>query len=197
MLVFIDETGTDRRDSFREFGYSLHGRRTRAHRLIARGQHVSAISDDGILECQFYHGAVTGETFYSFIENSLLPHLMPFNGTNEHSVVIMDNASIHHIEGISELITSAGAFLIYQPPYSPDLNPLEKVFSSIKSYLKANEALLQVTDDIETILLQTTVSAFTNISSDGYKAWVNLKTLDMNNCSLFLLINVVSSFHGR
>ena len=156
MLVFIDETDTDRRDSFRKFGYSLRGRRTRAHRLRARGQHVSAIgamSVNGILECQFYHGAVNGETFYSFIENSLLPHLVPFNGTNEHSVVIMDNASIHHIEGISELITSAGAFLIYLPPYSADLNPIEEVFYSIKSYLKANEALLQVTHDIETILL--------------------------------------------
>ena len=78
--------------------------------------------------------------------NSLLPHLMPLNGTNEHSVVIMDNASIHHIESI-EVIASVGAFFIYLP-YSPDLNPI-KVFSSVKSYLKATEALLQITDDIE------------------------------------------------
>ena len=92
---------------------------------------------------------------------------MPFDVINEHSVVIMDNASIHHIEGISELIKSVGAFLIYLPPYSPDLNPIEELFSSVKSYLKANEALLQITD-IESILL----AAFTNIYSDDYKAWV-------------------------
>ena len=63
---------------------------------------------------------------------------------------------------------SVGTFLIYLPPYSPDLNPIEELFSSVKSYLKANEALLQITDDIESILL----AAFTNISSDDCKAWV-------------------------
>ena len=61
MLVFVDETGTDRRDSLRRFGYSLRGKRTRAQKLLARGHHVSAIgamSVNGILECEFHHGAI-------------------------------------------------------------------------------------------------------------------------------------------
>ena len=56
----------------------------------------------------------------------------------------MDNASIHHVEGISELIESLGALFISLPLYSPDLDPTEEAFSSVKSYLKANEAILLV-----------------------------------------------------
>ena len=197
MLVFVDETGADRRDSLRKFGYSLRGKRTRAQKLIARGHHISAISamsTNGILECQFHNGTINGDKLYSFVENSLLPHLMPFNGTNEHSVVIMDNASIHHIQDISELIASVGALLIYLPPYSPDLNPIEEVFSSVKSYLKANEVLLQITDDIESVLL----AAFMNISNDDCKAWVKdsarIKFLIIAFCQSYRVILCSSSY---
>ena len=126
MLIFVDETGADRRDSLRKFGYSLRGKCTRAQKLVARGRHVSAICAillKGVLECQFESGSVSGEAFYNFIELNLLPHLMPFNGINENSVVIMDNASIHRIEGVHERIESVGAFLIFLPLYSPDLDP--------------------------------------------------------------------------
>ena len=149
------------------------GKRTRAQKLVARGRHVSAIcamSLSGVLECQFENGSVNGVTFRNFIEKSLLPHLMPFNGTNEHSVVVMDNAAIHHVEGISELIESVGALLIFLPPYSPDLDPIEEAFSSVKSYLKANEAILQVSGDIESVLL----AAFTNISADDCRACLGI-----------------------
>lgn len=103
-----------------------------------------------------------------FIERSLLPLLMPFNGNNPNSIVIMDNASIHHCDGIVELIESVGALVIFLPPYSPDLNPIEEAFSSVKSYLKANEAVLQATDDIEQVIY----AAFTHISPDMCKAWI-------------------------
>ena len=69
MLVFVDESGADRRDSLRKFGYSLRGKRTRAQKLVARGRHVSAIcamSLSGVLECQFENGSVNGETFSNF-----------------------------------------------------------------------------------------------------------------------------------
>ena len=64
--------------------------------------------------------------------------LNPFNWSNYHSVVIMDNASIHHVHGVVDLIESQGARLIFLPPYSPDLNPLEEVFSKVKSITKEN-----------------------------------------------------------
>ena len=72
---------------------------------------------------------MTGERFEDFISSTVLPILQPFNWINPCSVVIMDNASIHHTEGVADLIENqAGARLIYLPPYSPDLNPAEEVF---------------------------------------------------------------------
>ena len=50
----------------------------------------------GLLDCKTVTGSVNGEAFYNFIQTALLPHLMPFDGQNPNSVVVMDNASIHH-----------------------------------------------------------------------------------------------------
>ena len=83
---------------------------------------------------------------------------MPFDSVNPHSIVIMDNASIHHTGDSIELIESIGALVIFIPPYSPDLNAIEEAFSSIKSYLKANEEVLQETDDIEKVLAEAFAS---------------------------------------
>lgn len=75
----------------------------------------------------------------------LLPLLQPFNGINPHSVVIMDNASIHHVDDVTQIIeTQGGAHLIFLPPYSPDLNPAEGIFSQVKSLMKENDCLFQV-----------------------------------------------------
>ena len=60
--------------------------------------------------------------------------------------MILDNASIHHVEGIVDLIESTGALVEFLPPYSPDLNPIEEAFSKLKSTLKANEELLDTFD---------------------------------------------------
>ena len=84
------------------------------------------------------------EKFEEFIR--LLPILQPFNGVNTHSAVIMGNASIHHVDCVTDLIENqAGAHLLILPPYSPDLNPVEEVFSQIKTMMKINDALFQVT----------------------------------------------------
>ena len=70
---------------------------------------------------------------------------MPFNWSNPRSVVVMDNASIHHVDTVTRLIEGqCGAKLCYLPPYSPDLMPAEGVFSQIKSILKENYKLFQV-----------------------------------------------------
>ena len=69
--------------------------------------------------------------------STLIPVLNPFNGSNPLSVVIMDNASIHHVDEVTDLIEhTAQAKLIFLPPYSPDLMPLEEVFSKVKCVLK-------------------------------------------------------------
>ena len=141
-----------------------------AKRLLVRGERVSAIaaiSIDGILDYNFVRGTNNGETFQEFIEKDLLPHLMPFDGHNSNSMVVMDNASIHHSEKVCDLVASVGALLIYLPPYSPDLNPIEEAFSSVKAFLEAHEAIVHSSRDIETIFQ----ASFDNITTDECKGW--------------------------
>ena len=129
MLVWIDETGCDRRNSLRRYGYSVRGRPPRDYKLLVRGTRYSAIpvlSLQGIHDVQLFEGTVNGDKFADFIEQSVVPVLQPFNGSNPLSVVIMDNCSIHHVDQVSDLIeNTAHAKLLYLPPYSPDLMPLE------------------------------------------------------------------------
>lgn len=91
-------------------------------------------------------GSVNGEKLEVFVENCLLPVFKPFNCVNDCSVVIMDNASIHHVQSIVDLIENqAGARLIFLPPYSPDLNPAEEVFSKVKGIMKQNNDIFETT----------------------------------------------------
>ena len=99
----------------------------------------------GLHDLCLLEGSVNGETFEAFLKSHLLPILQPFNWSNPLSVVIMDNASIHHVEGVRKIVEDqAGARLLFLPPYSPDLNPLEEAFSQMKSIMKENEDLFQV-----------------------------------------------------
>ena len=138
MFVFLDETGSDRHNALRKRGYSWRGKPAISHKLLVRGEHLSTIaciSVEGVLECTTVTNSVDGDTFYTFVHSRLLPLLMPFNGKNPHSVVKMDNASIHHVDGIKDLITGVGALLVFLPPY----NPIEETFSKVKTLIKAYE----------------------------------------------------------
>ena len=157
MLIWIDESGCDRRHSTRKWRYSLRGMPPRDYRLLFRGTRYSAIpvmSLDGTHDVFLAEGTMNGERFEDFITTTLFPILQPFNWINPHSVVIIDNASIHHVEGVMNLIENqAGARLIFLPPYSPDLNPIEEVFSQVKySIMKQNDALFQVTSSPRSLL---------------------------------------------
>ena len=106
-------------------------------RLDACGERYSTMSVEGILDVHLAEGTVNGPKFEEFVKSLLIPFLNP---SNKHSIVIMDNASIHHIENMYKLIEEqAGAKLIYLPPYSPDLNPVEEVHSQVKSVMKLND----------------------------------------------------------
>ena len=76
---------------------------------------------------------VDGEIFSQFIELNLLPLLLPLNGSNPNSIVVMDNASVHYNSKVAELIQSVGALLVYLPPYNPDLR---KLFLRLSSFSK-------------------------------------------------------------
>src|SRR5215471_15488501 len=73
---------------------------------------------------------MNGPSFLAYVEQILAPTLQPGD------VVIMDNVSIHKVAGVREAIEARGATLLYLPPYSPDLNPIEQFFSTLKSILR-------------------------------------------------------------
>ena len=93
-----------------------------------------------------------------------------FNGTNPRSVVIMYNASIHHMKPAVWLIEEHGAILHFLPPYSPDLDPIEETFSKVKHFLRSNDPIFQVCEDsdIKDIILQ----GFAAITPDDCYGWM-------------------------
>ena len=91
-------------------------------------------------------GSVNGAVFLQFIQRCLLNIIQPFNSSNPRSVVVFDNASIHHLSTvINYLITAASALVRFLPPYSPDLNSIEKAFSKVKAYIRDNQRAYQST----------------------------------------------------
>ena len=75
-----------------------------------------------------------------------------YNGTNPHSIIIMDNCSVHHIAEVRDLLHQAGILVLFLPPYSPDLNPAEEAFSYVKSYLKKHDEMLQSAVPLSTVV---------------------------------------------
>jgi transposase len=75
-------------------------------------------------------GPMTGEVFRAYVEQVLVPELQPGD------VVVLDNLAAHKVAGIQEAVRAANASLLYLPPYSPDLNPIEQVFAKLKALLR-------------------------------------------------------------
>ena len=173
MLIFLDETGFDRRNVLRRRAYSFRGKPAVSHKLLIRGKHLNAIafmSISGIIDCQIYDGPVDGDQFYMCLQKYLLPHLMPFDGINMHSVMVMDNASIHHVDEVIKMIQGVGAMVLFLPPYSPDYNPIEEAFSKVKTLVKEYEYSLEMEEmKIQDIAL----SAFCSITPSDCMNWTD------------------------
>ena len=78
-------------------------------------------------------GAINGELFLAYVEQVLLPTL------REGDIVVMDNLSSHKVAGVEKAILSVGAKILYLPPYSPDFNPIENVFSKLKTLVRKSK----------------------------------------------------------
>lgn len=117
----------------------LRGRAPRGHRLIDKTPHghwktttlIAALGTAGMRCSTVVDGAVNGDVFEAFVEQVLVPEL------RSGDVVIMDNLSSHKRVRVRELIESVGARLVFLPPYSPDLNPIELIFSKVKQLLRS------------------------------------------------------------
>ena len=137
-LVFADESHFNRLTLRRPYAWSRRGERASRHEFQFRGTKYTilpALSLDGILHLEVVENAVTGDVFRRFLEG-LLPHMNKWPLPN--SVLVIDNASIHKVAGIRELVEEHGMRLMFLPSYSPDLNPIELSFSSIKAWLRKN-----------------------------------------------------------
>ena len=170
-FVWADETGSDRRDQIRKFGYSLRGESPVYRRLLSRGERIStigAICTDGLVAYKFVKGTVNGEKFCEFLQGTLIPEMLPFDGENPRSVLILDNASIHKVEPVKGTLQRAKILTLFLPPYSPDLNPIEEMFSYIKYYLKDHDIILQSMTDTLPLLK----ASFDSVTPQQCKSWI-------------------------
>ena len=120
---------------------------------------IGALRVSGMVAPMTVEAATDGEIFLAYVEHFLCPQLRP------EDVVVMDNLSAHKVDGVRQLIEATGARLLYLPPYSPDLNPIEKMWSKIKQSLRSTQARTQPD------LLRAIASAFENVSSRDAMNW--------------------------
>lgn len=73
--------------------------------------------------------------------------MLPYDGENPRSILVMDNCSIHHVQPVLDTVKQMGILVLFLPPYSPDMNPIEEMFSYIKYYLKDHDPILQALND--------------------------------------------------
>lgn len=131
-MVFIDETWTKTNMA------RLHGWATRGRRVTARVPYghwrtmtfLAALRCDRIAAPFVLDGPINGRSFLTYVEQVLVPELRPGD------IVIMDNLGSHKGKAVRQAIRKAGAKLIFLPPYSPDLNPIEQVFAKLKTLLR-------------------------------------------------------------
>ncbi len=131
-FVFLDETGLNTKMT------RLYGRAPRGERLVAAVPHghwrtttfIAGLRQSGVIAPLVLDGPMTGAAFRAYVEQVLAPALKPGD------VVVMDNLAAHKVAGIEEAIALAGASLLYLPPYSPDLNPIEQLIAQLKALLR-------------------------------------------------------------
>jgi len=131
-LVFIDETGASA-NLARKGGRCRRGRRLRVpvpHGHYKTGTLVAGLRLCGLTAPKVYDRPLNAALFEEWVEKCLVPTLA------EGDIVVMDNLPAHKGPRVEELIKAAGAELLYLPPYSPDMNPIEKAYSKLKAHLR-------------------------------------------------------------
>jgi transposase len=131
-FVFLDETGAST-NMVRRYGWGGRG-----ERLLATAPHghwrtttfVAGLRESGIIAPLVLDGPMTGPAFRAYVTQVLVPELSPGD------VVVMDNLAAHKVAGVQDAVRAAGASVLYLPPYSPDLNPIEQLFAKLKALLR-------------------------------------------------------------
>lgn len=160
-LVFLDECGVNT-DMTRLYGRAVGKKRVHDHAPLKTPKKTTIVSSvrlDGSTAYKYFQGSLNGDIFLNYIKETLVPTL------HKGDIVIMDNLPCHKVKGVTEAIVDAGAILLPLPPYSPDFNPIEMMWSKIKSLLRKWKPR-----DIQS--LHSLISkAFTAISIDDIAGW--------------------------
>ena len=134
-LIFLDETfGTTAMT--RLYGWGPTCQRVRdavPHSHWKTTTFVAALRLNGLFAPMVVDGALNGELFLKYIQQELAPHL------RSGDILVLDNLPTHKIRGVVETLQARDAQVLYLPPYSPDFNPIEQVFSKIKNELRRRE----------------------------------------------------------
>jgi transposase len=135
-LIFIDESGLSTKMA-RLRGWAPEGERCPA--AIPHGHwktitFVGGFTLSGFIAPLLLDGPMNGECFRAWVEQMLVPML------ERDDIVVMDNLSAHKVAGVRQAIETTGARLLYLPPYSPDLNPIENAFAKLKAIVRAAAA---------------------------------------------------------
>ena len=123
---------------------------------------LGAMSVNGIIAAMTIEEATDGDIFLAFVQQILCPALKPGD------VVVMDNLSSHKAAAVRISIEKTGAELLYLPPYSPDMNPIEKAWAKLKELLRAAQARTRE------VLEQAIADVLKRITPDNAKAWFRL-----------------------
>ncbi len=160
-LIYLDESGVTT-SMTRLYARSRDG--SRIHEAAPGGHWkiltiLGAISTRGMIAAMTIEEATDADIFLAYLDHVLCPQLRPGD------VVVLDNLSAHKVAGVRERIAAAGAELLYLPPYSPDLNPIEKAWSKLKQLLRSaqtrtREALEQAISELLPQLTQDNAEAW-------------------------------------
>lgn len=160
-LVFVDESGVNVTLA-RRYARAPGGERAHGSAPINWSHNVSligALSATGVVAAMSVSGGTDSAAFCAYLREVLAPRL------GSRDVVVTDNLSVHKVREVRRIITGAGARLIYLPPYSPDLSPIEQCWSKVKTYLRARAARTYEALD------GAITEALSKITAENARAW--------------------------
>jgi transposase len=166
-LVFIDETWAAT-NMTRSYGRAPKGCRCVASAPLGGWQtttFIAALRHHRLTAPMVVDAPMDGELFLAWVEQFLCPTLQAGD------IAILDNLSSHKVEGVQQAIAAVGATVLYLPPYSPDLNPIEKLFAKLKTLLRkaAKRSTKELWKEIGELLNTVTASQCANyFASSGY-----------------------------
>jgi transposase len=161
-LIFLDESGF-RLGSPPHYGWAPIGEKSPGKSVQGAWKTMTMIGAIGLTGFKGFmtiNDATSAEVFRAFINHQLRPHLRPGD------LVVMDNLNVHKDSEILETIRSAGADAVYLPPYSPEYNPIEKVWAKMKELMRRLNTLTREAFDA------AVATAMSAISLDDISAWI-------------------------